>query len=72
MENLKKLIKNLFDLWVRKRWLKEIDRSVNRYNKAKTKTAHEHYVMSALIKEYNKLYSDAIWSDRDGKYAETD
>lgn len=37
MQELKRLIKESFELFVRKRWLKEIDRSIDRYKKAYAK-----------------------------------
>lgn len=67
MEKLKDLIKESFDLFVKQRWLNEINKAVNRYNKAKNQAAHERYVMQALIKEYNKLYNDKIFGEADGR-----
>lgn len=54
------LLKRTFELWVKKRWLKEINKAVDRYNKTYAKATREHYVMSKLIEEYNKLYSDNL------------
>ena len=60
IQKLKELIRRSFELSVKKRWLKEIDRAVDRYKKAYTKATREHYVMNSLIKEYNKIYNESI------------
>ena len=54
------LLKRTFELWVKKRWLKEIDRAVDRYKKAYAKANREHYVMNKLIEEYNKIYGEDL------------
>ena len=35
MGELKQLLKKSFELWIKKRWLKEINRAIDRYNKYK-------------------------------------
>jgi hypothetical protein len=60
MEKLKQLIKESFELSVKKRWLKEIDRAVDRYKKAYAKATREHYVMNKLIEEYKKIYGEDL------------
>lgn len=54
------LLKRTFELWVKKNWLKEIDRAVDRYKKAYAKATREHYVMNKLIEEYNKIYNEDL------------
>ena len=56
MEKVKDLLKRTLELWVQKRWLKEIDKCVNSYNKSKDKAARDKYVLSVMIDEYNKRY----------------
>jgi hypothetical protein len=60
MQKLKELIKQSFELSVKKRWLKEIDRAVDRYKKAYAKATREHYVMNKLIEEYKKIYGEDL------------
>ena len=67
MEKLKELLKSSFELWVKKRWLKEIDRSVDRYNNYKDKAAKEQYILNSLIKEYNKIYHDELRGENGGR-----
>ena len=64
MDKLKELFKKSFDLWIKMRWLKEIDRAINRYNrvldrhkKLFNKVCRERHIMNELIKEYNERYS---------------
>ena len=59
MKELKKLIKESFELFVKKRWLKEIDSAVNSYNKSRDKLQRDTYVLSVLIKEYNERYPES-------------
>ena len=65
MEKLKQLIKESFELLVKKRWLKEIDRAVDRYNKAKTEADYERYVIAVLLEKYKNKYGEDL---RGGKY----
>ena len=60
MEKLKQLIKESFELSVKMRWLKEINRATERYKKTYAKACREHSVMQALIKRYNELYKDNL------------
>ena len=66
IQKLKELIKRSFELSVKKRWLKEIDRAVDRYKKAANKAARERYVFNKLIEEYNKIYNENIGGAEDG------
>jgi hypothetical protein len=68
MSTVKNLLKRTFELWVNKRWLKEIDRSVDRYNKYKDKADRERYVLNRLIEEYKKIYNEDL---RGVKYGRT-
>lgn len=67
MEKFKDLLKRSFALWVKKRWLNEINRAVDRYNKAKDKAARERYVVNTLIEEYNKRYHEDLGGSKNGK-----
>ena len=67
MEKVKELFKRSFELWVKKRWLNEINKSVDRYNKYKDKAAREQYVLNSLIKEYNKIYHEDFGGEKHGR-----
>lgn len=58
MDMFKELMKRSFDLWVKKRQLKEIDRAIDKYKKTYAKATREHYVMNKLIEEYKKIYGE--------------
>lgn len=60
MEKFKELLKESFELSVKMRWLKEINRATERYKKTYSKACREHQVMQALIKRYNELYNDNL------------
>lgn len=67
MSTVKDLLKRTFDLWVKKRWLKEISRSVDRYNKYKDSAAREQYILNSLIKEYNNIYHENLRGEKHGR-----
>ena len=54
------LLKRSFDLFVKKRWLKTIDKECDKYNKIKGKLYRQQYVVNALIKEYKKIYGEDL------------
>lgn len=60
MQKLKELLKQSFELWVKKRWLKEVERAIDRYKKTYAKATREHYVMNKLIEEYKKIYGEDL------------
>ena len=65
MKNIKELLKRSFELFVKERKLKEIDRAVDRYNKAKARAAYERYVITVLLEKYKNKYGEDL---RCGKY----
>ena len=60
MEKLKELLKSSFDLWVKKRWLKEIDKALTNYQKSKDKAKRDYYVLAKLLDEYKKIYNEDL------------
>lgn len=54
------LLKRSFDLFVKIRWLKTIDKECDKYNKIKCKLYRQQYVVNTLIKEYKKIYSEDL------------
>ena len=55
---MKNLIKRSFDVWVKMRWLKMIDKETDKYNKIEAKRKRQAYVVHSLWKRYNELYSN--------------
>lgn len=58
MSELKELIKKSFDLWVKMRWLKTIDKEVKKRRKYFFKYKRQKYVVNKLVEVYNNLYAD--------------
>lgn len=57
---IKQMIKQSFEFWVRMRWLKEIDKQINKYNKLKRKTDMALYTFHALCDEYKEKYGEDL------------
>lgn len=71
MKESKKLIKESFDLLVKKRWLKEIGKAVDRYNKSRDRLQTDTHVLAVLVKRYNEIYSKDPLSVKATKQAST-
>lgn len=67
MKEIKHLIKETFNLWVRTRWLKEVNKACDKYIKTKEKIEKKQkknqeklnkysYVAKEMIEEYKKRY----------------
>ena len=54
------LLKRSFELFVKKRWLKIIDKECNKYNKIKRKLSRQQYVVNSLLAEYKKIYGEDL------------
>ena len=57
---MKELLKQSFELWCKKRWLKAIDKEINKYDHLRQKMEHQYYVLSAMINRYNEIYGDNL------------
>ena len=58
MRQFKTLLRDSFELLVKKHWLKEINNAVDRYNKSRDKLQADTHVLVELVKRYNKIYSN--------------
>ena len=54
------LLKRLFELFVKNRWLKIIDKECDKYNKIKRKLSRQQYVVNYLLAEYKKKYGEDL------------
>ena len=52
------LIKQSFELFVKYRWLKTIDKECDKYNKIKSKLFRQQYVVIALLERYKEIYGE--------------
>lgn len=54
------LLKRSFELFVKKRWLKTINKECDKYQKIKRKLACQQYVVNALVAEYKEKYGEDL------------
>lgn len=54
------LLKRSFELFVKNRWLKIIDKECDKYNKIKRKLSSQQYVVNSLLAEYKKIYGEDL------------
>lgn len=54
------LLKRSFDLWVKKRWLKAIEKETDKCNKLSKKILRQKYVLNSLLAEYMKIYGEDL------------
>lgn len=54
------LLKQSFELFVKKRWLKTIDKECDKYKKMKSKLFRQQYVVNSLLAEYKKKYGEDL------------
>lgn len=54
------LLKRTFELFVKKRWLKTIDKECDKYKKLKSKLFRQQYVVNSLLEEYKKIYGEDL------------
>lgn len=59
------LLKRTFELLVKKRWLKTIDKECDKYNKTKSKLSRQQYVINSLIAEYKKKYREDLCTSKE-------
>lgn len=67
MAKLKHLLKQSFELFVQKRWLKTIETECDKYNKLKNKLSRQQHVVNSLLKEYNKIYNEDLRRSKERK-----
>ena len=59
------LLKQSFELFVKKRWLKTIDKECDKYNKIKSKLSRQQYVVNSLLAEYKKIYGEDLLTPKE-------
>lgn len=59
------LLKQSFELFVKKRWLKTIDKECDKYNKIKSKLSRQQYVVNSLLAEYKKIYGEDLRTQKE-------
>lgn len=57
---MRDLLKRSFDLWVKTRWLKEIDKAVDECKKARATAKRKQYVLDTMLKAYEEKYGESF------------
>lgn len=66
MRGLRELLKQRFDLFVKMRWLKTINKETDKYKKLKEKSNRQLYVLNALLKRYHEIYGEDLRKGKGG------
>ena len=57
---MEELLKQYFKLWCKERWLKAIDKQINKYDHLRQKMDRQYYVLREMINRYNEIYGDDL------------
>jgi len=57
---MKELIKSTFNLWIKRRWLKSIERDVDKYNRLDRKLKTQAFIVHSMIKRYHEIYGEEL------------
>lgn len=57
---MRELLKEEFELFVRMRWLKAIDKETDKYRKLIYKSNRQLHVVKALLKKYFEIYGEDL------------
>lgn len=60
MSQLKELVKEAFELTVRMRWLKTINKAIKKRDNTLEKFKRQNYVVTKLVEEYKKRYPNDL------------
>lgn len=55
-----KLLREIFELSCRTRWIRTINKECDKYNKIKNKLSCQQYVINSLLEEYKKKYGEDL------------
>ena len=50
------LIREWLEFWVKRNWLKHIDRAIDKHKRLDRETKAQAYVVHELLKRYNEIY----------------
>lgn len=59
------LLKQSFELFVKKRWLKTINNECDKYKKLKSKLFRQQYVVNSLLEEYKNIYGEDLRTQKE-------
>ena len=67
MRELRELLKQSADLFVKMRWLKTINKETDKYKKLEEKSNRQLYVLNALLKRYHEIYGEDLHKGKGGE-----
>lgn len=53
-----RLLKELYELWIRSRWLRKIEKAINKNNTLNARVRRQGYIAEKLMEEYEKICGD--------------
>lgn len=65
---MRELLKKEFDLFVRVRWLKAIDKETDKYRKLINKSNRQSRVVKALLEKYCEIYGEDLRKTTGGEF----
>ena len=57
---MRKIIKDFAAVITKTRWLKNINREIDKYNKLKEKTKLQQNLVNTLVKKYHQIYGEDL------------
>lgn len=60
-------LKQSIELSAKMRWLKTIDKELDKCNELKKEYSRRQYIIKSLIEEYNKIYGEDITIQKEGE-----
>lgn len=60
-----KFIKEWFELKIKLRWLKQVNRAVDKYNRLNEKARIQGFIAKEMMRHYNEIYADNVEDDGD-------
>ena len=67
LRELRELLKRSFDLFIKMRWLKTINKETDKYKKLAKKTNRQLYVLNDLLKKYHEIYGEDLRKGKGGE-----
>ncbi len=64
---MRELLKRRFELFVKMRWLKTINKETDKYKKLTEKSNRQLYVVNALLKRYHEIYGEDLRKMKGGE-----
>ena len=60
MKELIAMLKRSHEIFVKTRWLKMINKEIDKYRKLYEKAQQQHFIMNAVVKEYEEKFGEVL------------